>query len=210
MSINDTLYWQLSDDTMQAMMGGGGGGGESIGGKENIDRNSTPPKVIARGINFPILVHELIKGTMELIAVQGQPKDPDVFEKVSESEDTLEKEVWDLRIGPAIWDRIRAQFPEEILTDENKIEIQNYLLMDIFRLPAKKFLTLLKEVISGSARGKRLIEEIVSGINLMLNNEEYHHALENFQTDLDQITDETDEDDLEDFLGGLGIDLPKN
>lgn len=211
MSVNDTLYWQLSDETMKMMMGGGGEGeGSAVGGKESVDRNSEPPKITARAVNFPILVHELIKGVMELFAIQGQPEDPDVFEKVMESEDTLEKEMWDLRLGPAIWDRIRTQFPDEILIDENKTELQNYLLVEIFKLPAKKFLILVKEVISGSENGRRLLSEIVKGIEQMLNDQDYQETMEQFNDDLEQISDETDDDELRDFLGDLGIDLSDN
>jgi hypothetical protein len=210
MSINDTLYWQLSDDQMQAMMGGGGGQ-PMIGGKESVKRNTTPPTIVARGINFPVLVHELIKGVMELFAIQGRPKndegEEEGWEEIEGSEDTLEKEMWDLRLGPAIWDRVRSQFPEDILTDENKVELQNYLITEIFKLPAKNFLVFMREVISGSQKGKRLMGELMDGIEKMFNDEEYESAVQSFQNDLDDITDETDDDDLKDFLGGLGIDM---
>lgn len=212
MSVNDTLYWQLSDDTMKMMMGGGGQAG-SVGGKEEVDRNTDPPTIVARGINFPVLVHELIKGVMELFAIQGRPtdeegnEDEEAWSDIEGSEDTLEKEMWDLRLGPAIWDRIRKQFPEDILTDENKVELQNYLLVEIFRLPAKQFLVLMKEVLSGSENGKRLLNELMEGIDQMFKDEDYQNAINSFNEDLDNLTDETDDDDLGDFLSGLGIRL---
>lgn len=209
MSINDTLYWQLSDDTMKQMMGGPEGGG-SVGGKEEVDRNTDPPTIIARAINFPVLVHELIKGTLELFAIQGRPTDEEGNEseewgEIEGSEDTLEKEAWDLRLGPAIWDRVRNQFPEEILTDENKAELQNYLLVEIFKLPAKQFLVFMKEVISGSANGKRLMNELMSGVDQMFRDQDYQNAISAFNDDLNDVADDTDDDDLDDFLGQLGI-----
>jgi hypothetical protein len=211
MSINDTLYWQLSDETMKMMMGGAGEGG-SVGGKEEVDRNTNPPTIVARGVNFPILVHELIKGIMELFAIQGRPTDDEGNEdekwsEIEQSEDTLEKEVWDLRLGPAIWDRIRAQFPEEILIDENKFELQNYLIVSIFKLPAREFLVFMKEVLSGSESGKRLMGELLRGVDEMFRDQEYQDAISQFHDDLDDISSNTDDDDLEDFLGGLGISL---
>jgi hypothetical protein len=142
---------------------------------------------------------------VELFALQGRPDED--FEDVESSEDTLEKEMWDLRLGPAIWDRIRNQFPEDVLTDENKVELQNYLITEIFKLPAKNFLVFMREVISGSQKGKRLMGELMDGIEKMFNDEEYESAVQSFQNDLDDITDETDDDDLKDFLGGLGIDM---
>lgn len=209
MSINDTLYWQLSDEQMKMMMGGPEGGG-SVGGKEEVDRNTNPPTIVARGINFPVLVHELIKGTLELFAIQGRPTDEEGNEseewgEIESSEDTLEKEVWDLRLGPAIWDRVRNQFPEEILTDENKAELQNYLLVEIFKLPAKQFLVFMKEVISGSANGKRLMNELMSGVDQMFRDQDYQNAISAFNDDLNDVADDTDDDDLDDFLGQLGI-----
>jgi len=211
MSINDTLYWQLSDETMRMMMDGGGGGG--VGGKEEVKRNTTPPTIVARGLNFPILVHELIKGIMELFAIQGRPtdeegnEDEETWSEIEGSEDTLEKEMWDLRLGPAIWDRIRRQFPEDILTDENKVELQNYLMVEIFKLPAKHFLVFMKEVVSGSENGKRLMGELMQGIDQMFKDQNYQDAVARFNEDLDNITDNTDDNDLGDFLGGLGIRL---
>ena len=204
MSINDTLYWQLSDDTMQMMMGGAAG---AAGGSEEVERDTEPPTIKARAINFPILVHELIKGMMELFSHQGEPEDKELFQQVMQHEDTLEKEMWDLRLGPAIWDRIRNQFPEDILTDENKVEIQNYLLVEIFKLPARRFLTLMKEVISGSESGKRLLQQIVNAINQTLNDQNYEETMAQFNDELETIESETEEDDLKDFLSNLGIDL---
>jgi hypothetical protein len=206
MSINDTLYWQMSDEQMKMAMGAGGESG-LVGGKESVDTQSDPPKVIARGINFPVLVHELIKGTMEVIAIHGRPEEEGAWENVEKSEDTLEKEMWDLRLGPSIWDRFRSQFPDEILTNEDQIKIQNFLLMRVFKLPAKEFLVFCKEVISKSDTGKRLVQNIVDSIHADLQERDYEDAMESFDDTLDEISDNTSDDDLKDFLGGLGIDL---
>lgn len=201
MSINDLTYWQIPDQTIKDL-------GGSVAGKESVERPEEEggnSKVVARGINFPVLVHELIKGTLELFAIQGRPEGEEGFEDVENSEDTLEKEMWDLRLGPAIWDRIRSQFPEDVLTDENKVELQNYLLVEIFKLPAKKFLVFVKEVLSGSDRGKRLMNELMEGLNRMFRDQDYEDVIGQFNNDLDDATDETDNDDINDFLNGLGI-----
>lgn len=204
MSTNDINYWQWSDEAIK------GAGTGAVAGKESVERpedEDGKAKVIARGINFPVLVHELIKGVLELLAIQGRPEGED-FDEVEGSEDTLEKEMWDLRLGPPIWDRIRNQFPERVLNDENKRELQNYILVNLFKLPAKEFLVFMKEVISGSESGKRLMDEFVTGVEQMLNNEEYESAVEQFKDDLDNESDNTDDDDLYGFLDGLGIDRP--
>lgn len=213
MSINDVNYWQFSDETIagagdnvagKVQVERPGGGDEEEGGEEDAEYGK--PKIIARGINFPVLVHELIKGLMEIIAVQGQPSDPELFQQVSQHEDTLEKEMWDLRLGPAIWDRIRTQFPEETLM-ENGRYLQNYIMMNIFKLPAKQFLVLMKEVISDSDNGKRLMINLLRGIQEMLNQQDYEYQMDRFQDELEGMSNETPDDDLTSFLGQLGIKL---
>ncbi len=199
MSINDITYWQISDEMIKNL-GGSAGGKESAEGPEE---EGGPGKVIARGINFPVLVHELIKGTMELISLQGRPEGD--FSDIESSEDTLEKEMWDLRLGPAIWDRIRSQFPEDILTDENKVELQSYLLLEIFKLPAKNFLVFMKEILSNSDRGKRLMNQLMDGINKMFNDQEYEDSVSMFRDDLDDATEETEDSDIESYLRSIGV-----
>jgi len=207
MSITDISYWQMSDE----MISKNGPENAAIG-KESVERpedEDGKAKVIARGINFPVLVHELIKGVLELFAIQGRPDEEDTnFEDIENTEDTLEKEAWDLRLGPAIWDRIRSQFPEEILTDENKVELQNYLLVEIFKLPARQFLVFMKEVLSASDIGKQMMNELMDGINKMFNDMDYEDAISQFRNDLEDTTDNTDDDDLDDFLRSMGISRP--
>jgi hypothetical protein len=211
MSVNDTLYWQLSDDTMKMMMGGGGGP-SNVGGKESVDRNTQPPTITARAVNFPILVHELIKGVMEVLAIKGRPKDEEGnetdFEDVESSEDTLEKEMWDLRLGPAIWERVRNRFPEEILVDEDKYRMQLILFSHIIQKPAKEFLIFMKEILSNSERGGQLMNLLYTAIEQEINDYDYTETMNQFDQTLDDISNETDDGDFDDFLGSLGIRRP--
>jgi len=159
MSVNDALYWHLPDSSLESMAMQG-----SIAGKEEVDRQTDPPTIKVRAINFPVLIHELIKGVLELFSHQGEPEDKELFIKVMQQEDLLHKEMWDLRLGPSIWDRLRSQFPEEILVDETLVEHQNYLITEIFKLPAKTFLIFIKEVLSGSERGKTYMVKLMKKV----------------------------------------------
>jgi hypothetical protein len=207
MSVNDALYWQLPDEQMKAM-----GQSGNIAGREDVDRQTDPPTVKARAVNFPVLIHELIKGTLELVALQGRKRDEEGneedFSDVEDSEDTLEKEMWDLRLGPAIWDRIRSKFPEDVLTDETKGIIQLIVFQHIFKKPAKEFLVFMKEVVSNSDNGKRLMETLVRAIEEDINNYDYEQTMSEFDDELTDITDQTNNDDLKDFISGIpGISL---
>ncbi len=167
MSINDAMYWQLPD--IYINMAGGNGGDGSYAAKEEIDRNTTPPTIYVRAVNFPTLVHELIKGIMEVFAIHGLPEN---YSDFAEQEETIENETWDLRLGPSIWKRLRAQFPIEIIMDEEKVELQNYLLVEIFKLPAREFLYFMREIMKGSDEGKRMMNELMRKVDNNINEEE--------------------------------------
>ena len=214
MSTNDVNYWQFSDRTVAGSANQIAGKVQTVrpGGGDDEEGDEEDPeyrkyKVIARGINFPVLVHELIKGVMEMISYNGAPTDPELFQQVSQHEDTLEKEMWDLRLGPAIWDRIVRQFPEETLT-ENGRYLQNYILMNIFKLPAKQFLVLMKEVISDSDNGKRLMINLLRGIQEMLNQQDYEYQMDNFRNELETMSNETEDNGLIDLISNIpGVSL---
>jgi hypothetical protein len=168
MSVNDALYWHLPDNSLEMMAMEG-----SIAGKEEVDRTTEPPTIKVRAINFPALIHELIKGILELFSHQGEPEDKELFIKVMQQEDLLHKEMWDLRLGPSMWDRIRSQFPEEILVDETMVEHQNYLITEIFKLPAKTFLIFIKEVLTGSEKGKKYMSKLMKNVYENINQNEF-------------------------------------
>lgn len=199
MAVNDAMYWQLPDETMNMAMQGGG-----AAGSEEVDRNTEPPTIKARGVNFPVLVHEIIKGVMEVFALQGLPDDGSAQDVIA-SEDTLEKEIWDIRLGPSIWARIRGMFPEEILLDENQKELQNFLLLAIFKLEARNFLVFVKEALTGSDRGKRMIDQLMEGVRDAFNDEDTTPDIVEFQAEVQEAAEETEDGDLTDFLRGLGI-----
>jgi len=172
MSVNDLVYWIMSDETAQMM----GQGEESAAGKEEIDIETDPPTIRAVGITFPVLVHELIKGVMELLASQGLPSDPKKAEMVMKATDTLPAEIWDLRLGPVIWSKFRAAYPEELM-DEDKTEIQNYLFSEFTRMEPEEFFDLAKQILSGSDEGKMELQKIVKSIIKDLQEDDYDESV---------------------------------
>ena len=124
MSIADLMYWIIPDEMTQMMAGEG----EGVQGSEEVDDTTDPPTIKAKGLFFPVLVHELIKGVYEVLGTQGLPDDPKAAEMVMGQTDTLPYEIWDLRLGPVIWERFTAAYPEELYEDDMR-EIQNYLIL---------------------------------------------------------------------------------
>ena len=200
MSVNDLMYWVLPDEMMDMMMSQSG-----VGGKEEVDIETDPPTVRARGLFFPILIHELIKGTMEVLGTQGLPDDPKQAEMVMASTDTLANEVWDLRLGPVIWEKFLTAYPERLF-DEDKKFIQSYLFARFSALSSEEFFNLAKMILRGDAKATSILDKMVTEIVNHLN--EVHSDDDEDSSDYDNGDDDDEDgpDDLDDFLNSLGID----
>ncbi len=196
MSIADLMYWVIPDQMTQMMAGAG----EGVQGSEEVDDTTDPPTIKAKGLFFPVLIHELIKGVYEVLGTQGLPDDPKAAEMVMGSQDTLPYEIWDLRLGPVIWERFTAAYPEDLYEDDMR-EIQNYLFSRFSALSTEEFFEVAREIIGDSEKGQKIVQRMVDEIVEELRQYDLEDALGG--------SDEEDEDDDEfrDFLGGLGIDL---
>ena len=193
MSINDLLYWILPDE-MTSMMSGSGSG---VAGTEEVDDTTDPPTIRAKGFFFPVLVHEILKGVYEVLGTQGLPDDPKAAEMVMASQDTLPYEIWDLRLGPVIWEKFTESYPDKIYEDDLR-EIQNYLFSRFSALSTEQFFELAKEIMSGTANGKKAVAKMVEEIIEELKGQAFEDALSG-------DFDDDDDFNLDDFLGTLGI-----
>jgi hypothetical protein len=158
-SILDHLYW-IYPESMSSSMAASG---EGQAGQSEIDTETDPPTVKARGITFPILIHELVKGVFEVLGTHGLPDDPRQAEMVIASQDTVPAEIWDLRLGPIFWEKFTAAYPDELF-DEDKKYIQHYLFQRFSALDPKKFFKLTKFILSGDPKGNQVLQIMVDEI----------------------------------------------
>jgi hypothetical protein len=215
MAINDFLYFSMEQMIeMMSQTGNGVAGkvelgdagddeGEEGGGGEESQGPDT--KIIAEGLIFPILCHEIIKGIKAANARHGLPQDPSMREKVKAQVDILSNEPMQLRIGPEIVEKIRFALPDEMFSPSNKGLI-NWFEIQMYQIPAKEFLELIGNAISEDdskiRKATSKFEEIMrEAQNLKREFDEYKE---------DKGSDEADDDEnLDDFLGSLGISRPK-
>ncbi len=196
MSINDLLYWIMPDQ----MIMNAAGSGEGVQGSEEIDDTTDPPTIRAKGLFFPVLVHELIKGVYEVLGTQGLPDDPRAAEMVMGQTDTLPYEVWDLRLGPVIWRKFTEAYPEKLYDDDMR-EIQNYLFSRFSALSTDEFFEVARLILSGSPQGKKILERMVNDIISELKQQEYDDAMSQYGDDDDD--DDFNIDDID--LSELGL-----
>jgi hypothetical protein len=208
MSILDATYWLIPDQMMQAASAGGGGG--AMAGTEEYDPETTPPTVKARAAFFPVLIHEMIKGTYELMASRGFTGSAEQAELVMSETDSLVNEAWQIRIGPVLWQRLKSSFPMEVFED-NARWIQNYIFNRFVQLDAEEFFRVAKLINSKDPKGKQIIERMVKDIKEYLYNkeqgddedEDYGYDDDDSPTPPD--SDLPSDDEFDDFLKSLGI-----
>jgi hypothetical protein len=213
MAINDFLYFSMEQMIeMMSQTGQGvagkvelGDADEEEGGEEGESQPDT--KIIATGMIFPILCHEIIKGLEEAKGRHGLPKEPGLRQKVQGQTDILSNEPMQLRIGPEIVEKLRFALPDKMYDQENKGLI-NWFHILLYQIPAQEFLEIIGNAISeDSSKVKKAtskFEEIMKEAIQMKEEFENYKEEENIDSD-----DENDDDGLDDFLSGLGITRPK-
>lgn len=154
------------------------------------------PTIQARAFIFPVLIHELVKGVMELMSANGLPKDAKMRKYAIGKADFLEAEPWDMRIGPAIWQK----FLESINPED--FHLKHHLYSELISLPVNEFNSTMKEIMAGTKEGKKRVANILNEIKNDLKMEEFESSMNerrNSYKDTFESPDELDDLDLSDF-----------
>jgi len=122
--------------------------------------------------------------------------------------DFLEDEMWDLRLGPGLWER----FIDAIGADD--FDVKNHLYSEIIQMPAKQFLDFMKEIQSGSEKGKQMMVDLAKRIKDDIQKDEYEDATGEYEEeDVTTLEEPMDDIDISDLfpagseMGGGPIEL---
>ena len=118
--------------------------------------NDGKSSVNAQGIIFPLLLQEAIKGMFELFSSHGLPKDMEKAIFVIKKADFLLAEPWDMRLGRHMWNMVRKSL------NDISFDYIPYLFKRLSSLETDKFNFLMKEVLAGTKKGRRIMAFICS------------------------------------------------
>jgi hypothetical protein len=158
----------------------------TVGGSVNVEfpsKKNSKSVINAQAMIFPLLIHELVKGVMELISANGLPKKKKIAEYVINKADFLNAELSDMRIGPALWSR----FTDMIEPDDFKLK--HHIYSDLISLPVREFNRQMKEIMAGTKTGKKIIKDLVNVIKSDMQSDELDEMFEKNETDKDVSTD---------------------
>jgi hypothetical protein len=143
------------------------------------------PRIRARGIDFPMLIHETVKGIYELIASIQFPAEGSSEEEIKMAQtvklnvSSFEDEAEDFRTGP----EIAADF-RDFINANPEAEHPNMRafifgkLMDSDYISDADFLQLFRGILNKTPEARRKIDEMIDEINKELNNYELGQVID--------------------------------
>lgn len=164
MSAADYMYYIVPD-----LKGAVNGGSCEV--DYNEDEEGIKPVIKAKAMVFPVLVHELCKGVMEVLSGHGLPTQENITEYVINKADYIQAEPWDMRFGPAIW----RKFCDCIPPDD--FSLKHHAYVDLVQLPPDEFNHVMKEMLAGTKLGKSKINELLSEAKREIQEDEYNQAM---------------------------------
>lgn len=109
--------------------------------------------VVAKGMNFPLVLSETIRGTAELICLHGLcDLDETTYLRITGETDRFDDELWLLQIGPELWRRFINVIPQDRTTAE--------MLMHVARLDPDLLEDLMMAVIEDPDHARILLQNL--------------------------------------------------
>ena len=146
---------------------------------------SMQPRIRARGIDFPMLIHETVKGIYELIASVQFPSEGASEAEIQQAQtvklnvSSFMDEAEDFRTGP----EIAADFRDFInanpkATHANMRAFIFGMLMDSNYISDEEFLKLFRGVLNGTPEARKKIDEMIDEVNQKLNQYELGQVID--------------------------------
>jgi hypothetical protein len=150
MSTADYVYF-IMNNLDEAMTGG-------VVEVEFTEEETAPNVVRVEATSFPVLIHEMVKGVMEIIGANGLPKKKSIANYVINKADFVKAEIWDMRLGPALWGCITEMIPAD------DFHLKHHIFSDLVSLPVDDFNYKMKEILANTKAGEKIINQIIEEI----------------------------------------------
>ena len=147
---NDLFYYLISDEDFQQQIESND---SNNAGYVELDFSGETPKIIAKAMNFPILILEMTKGIISLFSVAGLPKEG--AKKIIDYTDTIIAELWDIRLFPTMWGNLHS------LIDPQDYDIKKLVVIELFKKDAEDFIDFMSLLEHRPDYAKKEIDSII-------------------------------------------------
>jgi hypothetical protein len=194
MSANDLMYF-TEEDLIDSM--GGNAAGSS--GVDEDGEDEDKDLVIANGVIFPILLHELVKGFAAIpTREQWRGMDPERAQDVMGQTDVFSNEKMQFRVGGELITKLRFLLPDDLTVNVENRDLLPFFERLLYAVPAEEFLkeimaNVVSENPSDNDKVKRKFNELLV------------RAKEDYKKYKGDGDDEDYEDEDDDILSKLGF-----
>jgi len=194
MSANDLMYF-TEEDLIDSM--GGNAAGSS--GVDEDGEDEDKDLVIANGVIFPILLHELVKGFAAIpTREQWRGMDPERAQDVMGQTDVFSNEKMQFRVGGELITKLRFLLPDDLTVNVENRDLLPFFERLLYAVPAEEFLkeimaNVVSENPSDNDKAKRKFNELLV------------RAKEDYKKYKGDGDDEDYEDEDDDILSKLGF-----
>ena len=186
-----------------------------------MERFDETPLIRARGIDFPMLLHESVKGLFEVLSLGGLPEDPRAA-KIALSNTGLSDEPEDWKYGPEVASDLRDFINQSPRINEypNIREEFYKMMIDKETMPTEKFLELMRGILSKTGEAKTIVDRLVSKVADMIKQEKddqarYEREMDEYERQLkdweeyqksgqQEPTEKEEEDEIEKLIRNSG------
>lgn len=154
MACTDLGYWIMPDSAVDAVVRTGATAAD--GGESSISDNEGTPVIHAKGLLFPILVHEIVKSLVEYLSYSGLPGNAEIRKRTLSRTDNVDYETVGLMMGPEILNKIKSN-----LDDKKKFAEMYSALV---QLEPDEFNDTVKLLLKGGDRARRKVNELISSL----------------------------------------------
>jgi hypothetical protein len=149
-----------------------------------IGNETTKNKIDVEAEIFPILLHESIRGFLEMFAAYGLPSSKKESAYVMSKADFLNAEPWDMRIGPILWDKLLSKM------DNPNTDMLPMILTLLFSQNTIKFNHILQEIFGDTQYGDNIIEKLLEKAQNEMDIDDFEELMTKKQTDNTIINDQ--------------------
>ena len=186
--------------------------------EEESEFSKFTPKIKVRAVDFPMLLHEAIKGIYELVGAISLPGEESSEEEKKDAETVLQNvtsmsdEAEDFRYGPFIAGYLRDAV-NECRGIDNYDAMRAHVFGRLCEMDATQFLSIMKKILDPNQSAKSELEIIVNEINGIIESEERDFQISQIDNADDDDFDsdpnfygenEPDDDDDDEYAGEHG------
>jgi len=172
------------------------------------------PKIKAVGIDFPMLLHETVKGIYQMISAVAIPEDPTLANLVKMGTSSFEDESEDFRYGPYI----AGDFRDFVNRNPKALDypnIREFVYGRVLQLPDEDFFSLIEKILMSKVEGRdnqyarRTIDAIIDEIIEELKGYDYQQAIDSQKDDTEYSESEPEMDGDSEIVDSEMSDIDK-